>query len=86
MAHALKWPQGKKTIDLSLSQQIMHNFSSEISESDEEGELEEVLDIDEAWSNVIETSVSLLCLDWSPKAMDDTCADAPWSENCGREN
>ena len=36
----------------------MHNFSSEISESDEEGELEEVLDIDEAWSNVIETSVS----------------------------
>ena len=85
MAHALKWPQGKKTIDLSLSQQIMHNFSSEISESDEEGELEELLDIDEAWSNASEPSVLSLCLDWSSKAMDDTWADAPWSENCGRE-
>ena len=63
----------------------MHNFSSEISESDEEGELEELLDIDEAWSNASEPSVLSLCLDWSSKAMDDTWADAPWSENGGRE-
>ena len=55
----------------------MHNFSSEISESDEEGELEEVLDNDEASSNEYETSVLLLCLDRSSKAMDDTWADAP---------
>ena len=41
----------------------MHNFSSEISESDEEGELEEVLDDNEDWSNASETSVLLLCLD-----------------------
>ena len=41
----------------------MHNFSSEISESDEEGELEELLDIDEAWSNASEPSVLSLCLD-----------------------